>query len=69
MGVFIKKEEMAESVSQSPTSFKSPQDRRGEKMTKAEFELLPPSETQSLQFVCLSLSLCVSVCVCVCVFV
>ncbi|TNN51970.1 hypothetical protein EYF80_037820 [Liparis tanakae] len=34
MGVFIKKEETAESVSQPPTSFKSPQDRRGEEMTK-----------------------------------
>lgn len=40
--VVNQKEETKESVSQSVTPFKSPQDRRGEN-DKAQFELSPPS--------------------------
>lgn len=53
-----------ESFSQSLTSFKSPQDRRGEN-DKAEFELSPLSETQSpLPVSARSLALSLFVCVC-----
>lgn len=45
MWLFIREEETTESFSQSLTSFKSPQDRRGEN-DKAEFELSPPSRRE-----------------------
>lgn len=65
--LLIRKEETTESFSQSLTSFKSPQDRRGEN-DKTEFELSPPSEAQSLLPVSVaSLSRLVCACVCVCV--
>lgn len=71
MWLLIRKEETTESFSLSLTSFKSPQDRRGEN-DKAVFEPSPPSETRSLlpasclclQALSVSLSLPVFVCVC-----
>lgn len=60
MRLLIRKQKTTESFSQSLPSFKSPHDRKGEN-DKAEVELSPPSQTQSLLPVC---SPSVSVCVC-----
>lgn len=73
MWLLIRKEETTESFSLSLTSFKSPQDRRGEN-DKAGFEPSPPSETRSLlpasglRLQALSVSLSLALCLCVCVF-
>lgn len=48
MWLLIRKEETTERFSESLTSFKSPQEDRTGENDKAEFELSPPSETQSL---------------------
>lgn len=59
MGLLIRKEKTTQNFSQSLTSSKSLRDRTGEN-DKAEFELSPPSETQSLLPVCAHMCVCVS---------